>query len=608
MASKQTSSGKNTQAAEQNTHPIDPVAFSQAIFDIYEQAQPIFERAMQRYFDEDYLNKNLDPMNINPVYAEFMEKLLNDPDKFWQMQSQYWSQWFELWQTSTLRFLGDEDAMAKPLVTPSKGDRRFRDEDWQNNVVFDFLKQSYLLTCNWIDDAIANTDGLDNLKKDKLAFTAKLYANAMSPSNFAMTNPEVLRETIQSGGKNLIKGFENLIKDIERGDGLLQISTTDYSAFDVGENLAVTKGSVIYQNDLIQLIQYEATTDKVHKRPLLVVPPWINKYYILDMKPENSFIKWACDQGHSVFVISWVNPDAKLSQKGFEDYMEEGVLAAMNAVEAATEEEDLNIVGYCLGGTLLSMTLSYLKSKNMDKRVASATFLTTLLDFDKAGELKLFLDPEQIEVIDRQLEATGLFDAQSLQQTFKLLRSNDLIWSFVVNNYLMGREPFPFDLLYWNDDSTNMPAKMQRFYLKNMYRDNLLMRPGGVTLNDTPIDLSQIDTPSYFLSTKEDHIAPWLATYDGAKSLNTDRTFTLAASGHIAGVVNPPAKNKYCYWTNKDLPDDAQAWLDSAEEHAGSWWPHWHEWAKKYAGKKVPARSIKKSLEPAPGSYVKMKA
>lgn len=586
----------------------DPVVFARAMMEIYEKSQPIFERALQRFMDEDVLNKNLDPLNINPVYAAFMEQLLNDPEKFWEMQTQYWEQWFALWQNSTLRFLGDEEAAKQPAIKPSKGDRRFRDEDWQNNVLFDFIKQSYLLTCNWIDDVIAKTDGLDNLQKDKLAFTARLYANALSPSNFALTNPEVLRETLSSGGQNLIKGFENLVKDLERGDGQLQISTTDYNAFEVGKNLAVTPGHVVYQNDLMQLIQYDPTTKTVFERPLLVIPPWINKYYILDMKPENSFIKWACDQGHTVFVVSWVNPDADLAHKGFEDYMEDGIIAALNAIEAATGAEQANVVGYCLGGTLLAMTLSYLHSKNLDQRVASATFLTTLLDFDQAGELKLFLDPQQIEMIDRQLEATGLFEAKSLQQTFKLLRSNDLIWSFVVNNYLMGREPFPFDLLYWNDDSTNMPARMQSTYLKNMYRDNLLVKAGGMTLKDEPIDLGTIKTPAYFLSTKEDHIAPWLATYAGSQIFGGETRFTLAASGHIAGVVNPPAKGKYCYWDNDKTPESAESWLASAREHEGSWWPHWQKWIKAYGGKKVPARSVNNPLEKAPGSYVRKEA
>lgn len=586
---------------------IDPVAFSQAMLDMVEKAQPIFERTLERATQEDLLSKNLDPLNINSLYAELMEKWLEDPEKFWEFQSTYWVQWMELWQASALRFLGDEHAPDAPMIKPEKGDRRFRDEDWQNNALFDFLKQSYLLSCKWMDDIIEHTDGLDSLKKDKLAFTAKLYANAMSPSNFAFTNPEVIRETISTGGQNLVKGFENLIKDLERGDGDLQISTTNYNAFEVGTNLAVTPGNVIYQNDLMQLIQYTPSTKTVFERPLLIIPPWINKYYILDMKPENSFIKWAVDQGHTVFVISWVNPDAKLAGKGFEDYMDEGLIAALDRIEKTTGQSSINAVGYCLGGTLLSMALSYLKSTGAGARVASATFLTTLLDFEHAGDLKLFLDPEQIELIDRQLEATGLFDAKSLQQTFKLLRSNDLIWSFVVNNYLMGREPFPFDLLYWNDDSTNMPATMQRFYLKNMYRDNVLIQPGGITLKDTPIDLSGIDTPAYFLSTKDDHIAPWLATYEGAKVLGGDVRFTLAASGHIAGVVNPPAKGKYCYWSLDNLPESAERWLAQAKEHEGSWWPHWQDWIKGYGGKQVKARTITNPLEPAPGSYVKVR-
>ncbi len=585
----------------------DIMAFSQALMAAYEKAQPVLEQTFQKMADQDVLNKNFDPMNVNSIYGNLVESWLNNPEAFLQRQSDYWTAWYEIWCSSTMRFLGEEIPGAKK-IEPQKGDRRFVDEDWQNNALFDFLKQSYLMSCHWIDETIQQTEGLDKHEKDKLTFTARLYANAMSPSNFAMTNPQVIKETIQTGGKNLVKGFENLVNDLERGQGELQISATDYNAFKVGENIAITPGSVIYKNDLIELIQYTPTTDKVNATPLLIIPPWINKYYILDLKPENSLIKWATDQGHSVFVISWVNPDASYAHKSFEDYMQEGILAATKAMQKATGEEQINVIGYCLGGTLLAMTMAYLAQKKQKSPFASVTFLTTLLDFEDAGELKLFLDPAQIAAIDKQLEKTGIFEAKALQQTFKLLRSNDLIWSFVVNNYLMGKEPFPFDLLYWNDDSTNMPATMQSFYLRNMYRDNLLKVPGGISLNGTKIDLSKITTPCYFLSTREDHIAPWQATYQGTQLTSGPCTFTLAASGHIAGVVNPPAKNKYCFWSSNKQAKTPDEWLESAEQSEGSWWSHWHEWVGTYSGDKVPARQIKKALYPAPGEYVKKSA
>jgi len=446
------------------------------------------------------------------------------------------------------------------------------------------------------------------VQKEKLAFTARLYANALSPSNFALTNPEVLRETVKTGGENLIKGFENLVKDLERGNGELQISTTNYEAFEVGKNMATTAGAVVAENDLMQLIQYEPTTKDVHKTPLLIIPPWINKYYILDLRPENSFIRWAVEQGHTVFVISWANPEAENANRSFDDYMTDGILSAIDTISKITGESNVNAVGYCLGGTLLSMTLAYLKAQGQDDKIVSSTFLTTLMDFENAGDLKLFLDDDQISAIIKDMAVKGIFEAKQLQQTFKLLRSNDLIWSFVVNNYLMGKEPFPFDLLYWNDDSTNMPAAMQSFYLQNMYRDNKLREVGGVSIAETPVDLSTITTPCYFLSTREDHIAPWEATYEGTQLLSGNNTFTLAASGHIAGVVNPPAKGKYCYWSAGKTPAAPQDWLKSAKEHEGSWWPHWDEWMQDYSGDTVPARKIKKAIESAPGQYVKKKA
>ncbi|MGB0719685.1 MAG: PHA/PHB synthase family protein, partial [Bdellovibrionales bacterium] len=403
-------------------------------------------------------------------------------------------------------------------------------------------------------------------------------------------------------------GFEHLIEDLKAGHGELKIRTTDENAFKLGENIATTKGAVVYQNDLMQLIQYAPTIKEVFKRPLLIIPPWINKYYILDLRPDNSFIKWAVGQGHTVFVVSWVNPSPKLAQKRFEDYMQEGVIAALDQIKSITQQPDCNVVGYCLGGTLLSITLAWLERHKQAGRVKSATFLTTLMDFEHAGDMKLFMDDEQLELMNREMAETGVLQAKKLQQTFSLLRANDLIWSFVINNYLMGKEPFPFDLLYWNDDSTNMPAAMHSFYLRKLYRDNLLVKPGGIEMDATPIDIATIKTPAYFLSTRDDHIAPWQATYQGTQILSGPVTFTLAASGHIAGVVNPPTKEKYCYWSSDKTPDNADEWLGSAKETAGSWWPHWQNWIKDFGGDKVKAREIKSPIEPAPGGYVRVKS
>ncbi len=583
----------------------DPVALGHALLAVYERAAPLFGSYLEK-MGEDLARQNYDPFHIKEAYVEFIERLAADPEKFWQMQQGFWNDWFRLWQENTMKFLGED---GKTVIEPEKNDRRFKAPEWQESALFDFIKQSYLLTCHWMDKTVRGAEGFDPAKKERLAFYTKLFADALSPTNFLMTNPEVLKETLKTGGENLVKGLENLVADLERGQGELKISTTDYDAFQLGKNLATTPGRVVYENDLMQLIQYEPSTENVFKRPLLVIPPWINKYYILDLREDNSFIRWAVAQGHTVFTVSWVNPDAKLAQKRFEDYMQEGVLDALEKVRAITGEPDCNVVGYCLGGTLLAITLAWLAARKQEKTIASATFLTTLLDFENSGDLKLFMDDGQLELMDREMAEKGVLEAKNLQKTFSLLRANDLIWSFVVNNYLMGREPFPFDLLYWNDDSTNMPAAMHSFYLRKMYRDNELTKPGGIMMIDTPIDLKKITAPAYFLSTREDHIAPWKATYQGLKLLGSkDISFTLAASGHIAGVVNAPAKNKYCHWTSAKTGENASDWMDSAKQEEGSWWPHWQKWIENYGGGKIVPRPVGKGLEPAPGSYVKKKS
>jgi polyhydroxyalkanoate synthase len=599
-----TEASAKTAANNQNAMP-DPVALGQALLGVYERAAPILENYFAR-MGEDLAKQNFDPFHIKDVYLEFLNRMAADPEKFWEMQQGFWNDWFRLWQESTMKFLGED---GKTVIQPEKGDRRFKAPEWQESALFDYIKQSYLLTCHWMDKTVRGAEGLDADKKEKLVFYTKLFADALSPTNFLMTNPEVLKETLKTGGENLVKGLENLVTDLERGGGELKISTTDYDAFKLGENIANTPGRVVYQNDLIQLIQYEPAGKEVFKRPLLIIPPWINKYYILDLREDNSFIRWAVQQGHTVFAVSWVNPDAKLAQKRFDDYMQEGVLDALEQIRDITGEPDCNVVGYCLGGTLLAITLAWLAAKKQEKLIASATFLTTLLDFENSGDLKLFMDDSQLALMDQSMAEKGVLEAKNLQKTFSLLRANDLIWSFVVNNYLMGREPFPFDLLYWNDDSTNMPAAMHSFYLRKMYRDNELSKPGGIAMLGTPIDLQKITAPAYFLSTREDHIAPWRATYAGIKLLGSKSiSFTLAASGHIAGIVNAPAKNKYCYWTSSKIASPPGDWMDAATQNEGSWWPHWQQWIAAYAGEKIPARDVGKGIEPAPGSYVKKKS
>jgi polyhydroxyalkanoate synthase len=594
---------------------MDPAAWSQAMARIAEQSQRLVADFVQRNQFQNGPGANsgsMDPMAIGRAFLEMTARLMSDPAKLMEAQLSLWQDYMNLWQSTAKRMMGQE---TDPVIAPAKDDRRFKDAAWQDNQVFDFVKQSYLLTARWLQSTVHSVEGLDDKTAQKIDFYTRQFVDAMAPSNFVLTNPEVLRATIESRGENLVKGLENLLDDLERGKGQLKIRMTDLEAFEIGKNIAVTPGKVIFQNDLIQLIQYAPATKEVAKRPLLVIPPWINKYYILDLKPANSFIKWAVDQGHTVFVVSWVNPDERLAAKTFSDYLLEGPLAALDAVERVTGEKDANVVGYCLGGTLLACLLAYLAAKGHAGRIASASFLTTLVDFKEAGELTVFIDEEQLAALEEKMNERGYLEGAEMANTFNMLRANDLIWSFVINNYLLGKEPFPFDLLYWNSDSTRMPAAMHSFYLRNMYQSNLLSRPGGIELDGVPIDLAKVKTPTFILSTREDHIAPWKATYVATQLYSGPVRFVLAASGHIAGVVNPPAANKYSHWTNakaQKYPKDPEEWLAGAEVRPGSWWPEWQQWIADFAGGKVPAREPGagklKAIEDAPGAYVKVQA
>jgi len=549
-----------------------------------------------------------DELGIGKAFMELAAKMLANPYRLAEAQMNLWWDYMTLWQSSMLKMMG---APSEPVAEPAKGDKRFKHEDWHAHFLFDYVKQSYLIAARWMHDQVGSVEGLSDHTKKKVDFFTRQYIDALAPSNFALTNPEVFRETVATGGQNLVRGLHNLLDDIERGNGQLKISMTDTKAFELGVNIATTPGQVVFQNDLIQLIQYEPSTKKVWQRPLMIIPPWINKYYILDLREKNSFIRWAVSQGHTVFVVSWVNPDARLAHKDFEDYLSEGTLAALDAIEKATGEKSVNVIGYCLGGTLLAATLGYLAAKK-DKRIASATFMTALIDFSAAGELEVFIDEAQVSSLEKKMAERGFLEGSEMGNTFNLLRANDLIWTFVINNYLLGRDPFPFDLLHWNCDSTRMPAKMHSFYLRNMYMNNLLREPGALSLNGVKIDLSKVNVPAYFVSAIEDHIAPWKTTYEGPRILGGKSRFVLSGSGHIAGMVNPPAANKYGFWTNATLPDDADAWLEGAEQHQGSWWTDWMKWIGPHLGREVPARVPGKGklkvIEAAPGSYARLRA
>ena len=550
-----------------------------------------------------------DELGITEAFFHAWARLLSDPFKLAETQVKYWQDTVSLWQHSMMKLMGHAP---KPVAEPHHTDRRFKHADWQQNFLYDYLKQSYLIAAKHLHQTVGQVEGLDEQISKKVDFYTRQYIDALSPSNFMLTNPEVLRETVASGGHNLVKGLNNLLEDLARGGGeKVRLRMTDENAFKLGINVATTPGKVVFQNELIQLIQYYPANGAVYRRPLLIIPPWINKYYILDLREKNSFIKWAVEQGHTVFVISWVNPDKKLAHKRFDDYLTEGTLAALAAIGKATGESEVNAIGYCLGGTLLACTLGYLAAKE-DERIRSVTFFASMIDFEEAGELEVFLDEKQVAALEKRMHERGYLEGSEMATTFNMLRANDLIWSFVINNYLLGRDPFPFDLLYWNSDSTRMPATMHSYYLRNMYLRNLLVKPGGIELGGVPIDLARVKTPLYFASTLEDHIAPWRSTYAGAKRFTGPVRFVLGGSGHIAGIVNPPAANKYCYWTHPRLPDDPDKWLKGASQHPGSWWPDWAGWVAQHGGDKVPPRipgkGKLKAIEDAPGAYVKMRA
>jgi polyhydroxyalkanoate synthase subunit PhaC len=532
---------------------------------------------------------------------------LSDPQRAVELQTSLGKAYLDLWAAGVRRLAGEE---APPVATPETGDRRFADPEWSSNQYFDFLKQAYLLTTKWADHLVTGAQGLDAHTRHKAEFYMRQIANAVSPSNFVLTNPELLRETMKSNAGNLVRGMHMLAEDIQAGGGELKIRQSDPGEFEVGRNLAVTPGKVVYQNDLMQLIQYAPSTERVLRVPILIVPPWINKYYILDLTPEKSFIKWCVDQGLTVFVISWVNPDERQAQKGFEDYMREGPLRALDVMKQATGQDKAHIVGYCVGGTLVAVALAYMAAKG-DERVISATLLTTQVDFTYAGDLKVFVDEAQVQAVERRMSEKGYLEGSRMANAFNMLRSNDLVWPYIVGNYLKGKPPAAFDLLYWNSDSTRMPAANHSFYLRNCYLENKLSK-GEMVIAGEALDVGKITIAVYNFATREDHIAPAKSVFLGSKFFGGPVKFVLAGSGHIAGVVNPPAKKKYQYWTGGPPTGNLDSWIAKAEEHPGSWWPDWIAWIKAQDATLVKARkpggSKLKPIEDAPGSYVKTKA
>ncbi len=580
----------------------------QAAFkDIAERSQKLLQGFSERYQTDG--PQTPDPLGLTQTFLDFTAKMMADPGKVVQAQMELWQQYMRLWQVTTQRMMGQK---VEAVAEPAKGDKRFNDPAWKEEVAFDYLKQSYLLTARWLQGTVKDVDGVDAKTAQKVEFYTRQFVDAMSPSNFAMTNPQVVKATVETRGENLVKGLQNLLTDLERGKGKLAIRQTDMNAFKVGENVATSPGKVVYQNKLMQLIQYAPRTEEVYAMPLLIVPPWINKFYILDLKPENSFIKWATEAGYTVFVISWVNPDKELTKLVFEDYMKLGPLSALDAIEKATGEKKVSAIGYCIGGTLMATTLAYMAARG-DDRIAACTFFTAQVDFTEPGELGVFIDEGQLTGIEEMMSKKGYLDGTEMATTFNMLRANDLIWSFVVNNYLMGKDPFPFDLLFWNADATRMPAAMHVYYLRNMYQNNLLVRPGGIVLDNVPIDLRKVAIPVYLQAGKDDHIAPARSVYKATQIFTGPVRFMLAGSGHIAGVVNPPRAKKYQHWLNdtaKNPPTMAE-WQAGATEYPGSWWNDWDKWLSEKSGAKVAARVPGEgglpAIEDAPGSYVRVR-
>ena len=539
--------------------------------------------------------------------GQVAEKWMIDPQKAVEAQSRLGTQFLDVWATTLKRMQGEE---SPPVVEPSPQDKRFQDPEWSKNAAFDFLKQAYLVTSHWAEAMVDEADGLDEHTRVKARFYVKQLSAALSPSNFVPTNPELIRETLKESGANLVRGMKMLAEDVEAGGGELKLRQSDPSKFKVGENLATTPGKVIFRNDLMELIQYSPATETVLRRPLLIVPPWINKFYILDLNPEKSFIRWAVSQGLTVFCISWVNPDERQAEKGFGDYMREGIFGALDAIEQATGERHVTAIGYCVGGTLLAVALAYMAATG-DDRIESATFFTTQVDFTHAGDLKVFVDEEQVQAVEAMMKTRGYLEGSRMATAFNMLRPNDLIWPYVVNVYMKGKAPFPFDLLYWNSDATRMPAANHSFYLRNCYLENSLTK-GEMIIDNVKLDLGKVQLPVFNLATREDHIAPAVSVFLGSKSFGGPVEFVVAGSGHIAGVVNPPTKPKYGYRTGAVNGQTYEDWLGQATEHSGSWWPYWFEWVERQAPERVPPHQPGEGHLPAlcdaPGTYVRVKA
>ena len=602
---------KKTKAAETELKNSDDQGqdYAANMAEIFDVSQRIWQKFIESHAD-DKPATDPDPLNAIPTFAELGRTMMANPQEVADATLEFWQAQGALWHHAASRWLGKDAAGEEPdLPHMAQPTKRFAHKDWSENAVFDYIKQSYLLTSGWMQDTVHTVGDMAPKDRKKADFYTRQFVEAMNPANFFALNPEVLEATVEEKGQNLVRGLNMMLEDMERGKGKLLIRQTDMDAFEVGGNTAVSDGQVVWQNNILQLIQYAPATETVHAEPLLIIPPWINKYYVLDLNPKKSMAKWLVERGHTVFMVSWVNPDEAQKNETWESYMLEGVSNAIDQILKETGQKKANLAAYCVGGTLTGSLLAYL-GKNKDKRVNSATFFAAQLDFEDAGELQIFVDEQTLELIDAQMEK-GYLPADTMASAFNMLRANDLIWSYVVNNYMLGKDPFPFDLLYWNADSTAMPANVHHFYLEQFYTRNAFVKE-KLVIADTKLKLSDISVPVYHVATKEDHIAPADSVYRGAKLMTgADVRFVLSGSGHIAGVVNPPALGKYQFWTNDDLSaENLDDWLAAAEETPGSWWTDWDKWLSGRGAEMVPERkpgAVLGAIEPAPGAYVKLR-
>ncbi len=600
-------------APTSSTDFMEPAAVAKGLLELGENFQKV---AMMCANDVGGLTPKtkhpsfIDPWTIGRAFFKAGQKLSEDPSSALEATRTYYQDYINLCQTTYRQLTQTESVQGeKETITPSKGDRRFKDESWITNPSFSFIKQSYLLWDRWIKDISTNIKGLDPKTAHKVEFYARQFSNSLSPNNYLWANPQALKRTLETNGVNLLQGISNFLKDLEHGQGNLKISMVEKKAFSVGKNIATTPGKVVFQNELVQVIQYVPTTKQVYEIPVLLVPPCINKFYVFDLRADNSFVRWLLDKGFSVFIVSWVNPkNEHLSHKTFDDYVTEGIGASVEAVSKITKQAKINTLGFCIGGNFLASYAGY-KARDKNNPLNSTTYLATLFDFRDAGDLQVFIDEEQLTQMEKAIKSRGFFDGDVLGRTFNLLRSNDLIWSFVINNYLMGKDPMAFDLLYWNSDSTNLPAAMYLYYIRKMFLENRLLKPGGLSIKGKSIDLSKVKSPTFILNTREDHIAPWRCGFAGAQTFGGPTRFVLGGSGHVAGIFNHPKANKYCFWTGDVTKKNADDWINTASQTTGSWWDEWATWLSTLSGKKVPASKPGSKefppLEDAPGSFVK---